>query len=512
MLYRPRKSNWMWDTWLYYRDGVHYLYYLHRQHQDMPARSGQRDGVSLATSTDGVHFDEVGPVVLKEDDSTRLGSGSVWPVGDKFAMNFCERREGRQAIFLAKSNDLVHWQRLGDEYRCDPDPQWYDDTAAGRWDCVNVLPRPGGGLVGYLTARPWSHTPGLTYESIGKVESEDGLHWRAVAPPTFDWGEWPKMNVHEVTGLAKIGDLHYLLMAYTYSITGSLGHRHDWDNVGIRVGTHTFVADSIDGPFRPDRQAYPLLVSDPPPEMRTKMMTMCLRFHPTPEGMLMYHHSVAQSNRVWFSPLKRAVVDGGGHLSLGYWRGNDALKGTPIDIDLASCTRVGPTQDHPDGRLFATEFTTELEMSSRRLEINEAHGGGLLLLDNHFDLERGIVLEGTLEIYEPPKRWSGIGVFVEKHPHRAQGTAILAQTRGRTEIGPMKQGNDFRPDDVTEKGIASGTRTSFRLLLRHSLVEFYLDDLLIQCYSLPDEATGRLGLVFESGRAVFEDVKAWVMC
>ena len=181
-------------------------------------------------------------------------------------------------------------------------------------------------------------------------------------------------------------------------------------------------------------------------------------------------------------------------------------------IDLASCTRVGPTQDHPDGRLFATEFTTELEMSSRRLEINEAHGGGLLLLDNHFDLERGIVLEGTLEIYEPPKRWSGIGVFVEKHPHRAQGTAILAQTRGRTEIGPMKQGNDFRPDDVTEKGIASGTRTSFRLLLRHSLVEFYLDDLLIQCYSLPDEATGRLGLVFESGRAVFEDVKAWVMC
>ena len=98
-------------------------------------------------------------------------------------MNFCERREGRQGIFLAESDDLVHWERLGDEYRCDPDPRWYDNTPTGRWDCVNVLPRPGGGFVGYLTARPWSHTPGLTYESMGKVESDDGLHWRAVDPP-----------------------------------------------------------------------------------------------------------------------------------------------------------------------------------------------------------------------------------------------------------------------------------------------------------------------------------------
>ena len=79
MLYRPRKSNRMWDTWLYHHDGVHYLYHLHRQHQDRPAFTGQRDGITVATSTDGVHYEEVGPVILKEDDATRLGSGSVWP-------------------------------------------------------------------------------------------------------------------------------------------------------------------------------------------------------------------------------------------------------------------------------------------------------------------------------------------------------------------------------------------------------------------------------------------------
>ena len=58
-------------------------------------------------------------------------------------MNFCERRKGVQAIFFAESQDLINWKRLGDEYRCDPDPQWYDDTPTGRWDCISVLPRPG---------------------------------------------------------------------------------------------------------------------------------------------------------------------------------------------------------------------------------------------------------------------------------------------------------------------------------------------------------------------------------
>ena len=59
MFYRTRKANVMWDTWLYYHEGVHYLYHLHRQNQLLPATTGQRDGITVATSTDGVHFDEI---------------------------------------------------------------------------------------------------------------------------------------------------------------------------------------------------------------------------------------------------------------------------------------------------------------------------------------------------------------------------------------------------------------------------------------------------------------------
>ena len=96
--------------------------------------------------------------------------------------------------------------------------------------------------MGYLTARPWSHTPGIAYESIGKVESEDGLDWRAVAPPVFDWGPWPRINLYEAVGLAKIGGVYYLLMAY--SATGNLGDRHDQRHIGSRHGMYTFIAES----------------------------------------------------------------------------------------------------------------------------------------------------------------------------------------------------------------------------------------------------------------------------
>ena len=43
------------------------------------------------------------------------------------------------------------------------------------------------------------------------------------------------------------------------------------------------------------------------------------------------------------------------------------------------------------------------------------------------------------------------------------------------------------------------------------MLEFYLDDRLIQCYSIPERATGRIGFVVQGGRAVASSLKAWEM-
>ena len=47
----------------------------------------------------------------------------------------------------------------------------------------------------------------------------------------------------------------------------------------------------------------------------------------------------------------------------------------------------------------------------------------------------------------------------------------------------------------------------FRTLLKESVLEFYLDDLLIQSYSLPAEATGRIGLLDRTG--LMQQVQIW---
>ena len=485
MLYQPQKTFRMWDTWLYFHNGVHYLFYLHKTTED------HWDGMSVATSTDGVHFDEVGHIIEKRGDVGWLGTGSVWRAGDRFILNFSESREGVQAVFFAESEDLIHWKRLGDEYRSDPDPRWYNDTPSGRWDCIWAIPRVEGGFWGYLTANPWTHEEhpdGLAYRSVGMVESEDGVRWRAVPPPVFEWGETPQTK-SEVGAIDRIGGKYYLQL-------GTFGY------MGNRPGMYTFIGESPKGPFHPDREALRLLGSK-------KEAMYFSRFYRIPGELLVNHHSIGYPeapdqdivNRpVGFAPLKRAIVDEAGHLRLGYWPGNEAVKGSASPIDLTSCHQI-----LPDSR-------TSLNASSSRLEADDRGAGSVCLLGESFDLEKGIVLEGGLEIHPIARRIGWIGFVIEESATR--GTALMLQTDGRTEIGPLTyQGEmDFQPDDHIETmGIAPSERCAFRLLLRGGFLELYLDDLLVQCYSLPPESTGRLGLVFGSGRVAFDNVQAWEM-
>ena len=510
MLYYPSKSSRMWDTWLYYDKGIHYLYhlYLFRTYGD---------GIILATSEDGVHFTEVGPVVDRKEDACWVGTGSVWPAQGKFIMNFSEIRDGVQGVFFAESEDLIHWKRLPDEYRCDPDPRWYDNTPTGRWDCISALTRPGGGFWGILTARPWTKTQGLSYESIGRVESDDGVHWHAAAPMPIDWGEWPKMNVHEPVGLEKIGDRYYILMGNGISAE-HLGDRQLWDQVGSHIGMYTFVADNPEGPCRPDHEAFPLLVSNSwhIPVQRRSMTAWCARFYRVQDALLIHHHTISRSGLVWFAPLKKALVDADGHLSLGYWQGNESLKGKALTLDLSRCTRMHPVWDIPDGRRYPESSATQVRATSQRLEVDDPYCGGVAMLDGRFDLEKGVVLEGEFELHAQEGRWGSIGVYIEESLELSglsQGTAVLAETRGRTEIGVFRnaRSNRFRPDDTVPIGIPSGQRRKLRLHARRSLLEVYLDERLVQCYSTGETTTGRIGLAWESGRAVFQNVRAWEM-
>ena len=94
------------------------------------------------------------------------------------------------------------------------------------------------------------------------------------------------------------------------------------------------------GPFRADAAAYRLCGNS------TRWVALWARFCRTDTDLLvngyMYSGYTYETGETWLPPLKRAVVDAGGHLRLGYWKGNDALQGTPLNVDLGKFRKVHP--------------------------------------------------------------------------------------------------------------------------------------------------------------------------
>jgi hypothetical protein len=87
-----------------------------------------------------------------------------------------------------------------------------------------------------------------------------------------------------------------------------------------------------------------------------------------------------------------------------------------------------------------------------------------------------------------------VGLYIEHA--EGQGTAILLHPGGIAELGPMNaDGSAFKPEKRVDREMDFGPTANWRLLVKHSLLEFYLNDILIECYSLPGWATGRLGLI-----------------
>ena len=132
------------------------------------------------------------------------------------------------------------------------------------------------------------------------------------------------------------------------------------------------------------------------------------------------------------------------------------------------------------------------------------------MLGNTFDTEEGVVLEGTLRLRRGRAGGKAprVGLYVECG--RDRGAALLAGPGGSAELGPIRaDGTGFKCDKRVDRQVDLGTAPRFRLLLKHFLVELYLNDVLMECYSLPARATGRIGLIRGKGKDTVTDLKAW---
>lgn len=419
----------MWDTWLYWHQGTYYLYYL--------ARSAEAwDNISLATSADGLCWQELGPILTKGPGVTWMGTGSTWKnprpgQGAPYQLNFSEWKGPRQTIFLAESKDLVRWQRRDD---CEFVQEESGYEPQGRWDCIWPLTRPEGGLYGYWTATPRFGTNGR----FGFGHSADGLHWQALPPPQVHG-----VGEGEVGAIERIGESYFMMF-------------------GCQGTMVTLVADRPEGPFRAAAKNRPLLAGH----------TYFSRFFPSPDGLLVNHHSITRDGRVYMGLLKDTRLDGDGTLRLGWWPGNEGLKRRPLPVALAPVVPNTPVHFlHP------------------------------------LDLAEGLILEGRLALpphaFAPPR-----GLYVECQPGR--GLAVLFDAQGRAECVLVgEQGEEAVLETRVDRQYPFPPSCRWRLVVESCLVEIYLEDLLIECFSLPAPATGRVGLIEADDPGRVEVLGAW---
>jgi hypothetical protein len=227
-------------------------------------------------------------------------------------------------------------------------------------------------------------------------------------------------------------------------------------------GMVTLVAEKPQGPFRPARKNLVLLHGGP---------TYFSRFFPTsPDGVLVNHHSIARNGKVYLGLLKKPVVDEEGTLRLGWWSGNEKLKREPIEVRL------------PRGG-----------------------GAAMAFLEAELPADEGFLLEGSVAL-PGEKESARRGLYIATSED--EGVAMLIGERGVTEIGPIHgDGSGFKAALRSDREMAVGETACFRLVLKRWLLELYLDDILMECYSHTARATGKVG--FLGPREAYADLKAW---
>lgn len=476
MIFRPEQGA-MWDPSVLWHDGKYYAFMMYNK--------DGRDGLAapgnclLATSRDGVHWEDQGPVIDEQSrpDGAHFFKCFVAKCGDKFIMDHGVRRQqGQDLMRFYQSKDLRHWEYITST---EPDGRWYSRE---RWDHMYMLPKeegkPEAGYWGYVVAVP---KQGVDLPAM--MQSPDGRKWEVLPPAKTEWGDTPPRNHFEYGGCERIGGKYYLI-----------GGTYQGGKQGYPMST--FVADGPRGPFRPDAEAYRLCGN---PNKEVSWLATWVRGKD--EILISNYASMQHGERApWLLPLRKPVVDKAGHLRMGWWKGNKAIKGKRLALDKQSGVLNG------EGKPGSYDVR---------------------YLDETFCPGQGLVLEGrikarTLAPGDPGAAKPTAGFVIQEKSGQAMAVQLgIGRPEDReTHIGRLITGADgqwvFSSEDVTGKGCATvtgiedGQEHTFRLLCRMEMFELYIDDLLMQTYT-HRPGSGKVGLLVCNARAEFSDLRAWTM-
>jgi hypothetical protein len=431
MIFRSTLSERTWDTCVYFHEGTYYLYYLITE-------KTAGDGFGIATSTDGVHWKDHGLALSASEQMVRyMGSGSIW----------------KEPAFEQTHRFITNYS----EWRMEGDKQIQNLFFAWSTDLLHWT-KYGEEYIFKIDEQYYEksieHPRGIwenpRWDTIFPVPRPTGGYygyWTATPKGRlgFGFGEsqdgihWKALPPPEIKWegdpsmiFIEVGAVQQIGKHYFAMLA---------DYAGNHCGVYAFTADQPGGPFRPCRRNFNLIRN------QSKMHAYFARFVANPSGLLANHHSIACGDvsigtaEVFLAPLKKVQAIGEA-LYLKWWEGNDALKVSSMEI-----------------------MTGENQLVA--------------------DPDRGILLEGRLG----PQG----SLFLEEE--NGQGTRLQVQADGIVKIGnDCREGSRFEPRETIDRQLDLGPERRFRLLLRSTMLEFYLNDYLIQCYTMNKPASGFVDL------------------
>lgn len=514
MLFRP-KQELLWDTWLVLHSGVYYLFYIR---VSLPAPSLYEgwgiaiNGISMARSYDLLHWEEVGPVLEKHPKAIWLGTGMIHKAGNDFVMNFSEERPvGHQVICLAKSQDLLRWNRLSVEYEIRPDSRYYQTEQSEsadplpRWDSLGVVPPSDkrSEYLAFICANAREVLPGHC-GTLGLLQSRDGLHWEQL-PPVVEPGLFPS---YEVPEYVRFDGRHYVM----FSTNTTAGPRFDPRAKGPHGGTYYVVADNIKGPYVKPPSNYLLLGQRDTAHVFGTYVGRSVR---TDEGeCLFYHHWTVNFPEGWWGPPKVLVERQPYQLGLNYWFGCEGLK--------ASLLAEG-VQEEALRPLKAAGKVPVIEWSANDGSVEAVNRGGAQgaswevppgeRSQSFTDLSDGRVLETRVRI----QQGRGLGIWIGYHDESDSVAVLLNAEAGAVEFGRLAYCKDgaslvFEPKERILWPIGTGVSHALRVLARRNFVEVYLDDRLVHSFCSQKELdANRLGFYAELAGGDFLMPRLWAM-
>ena len=471
MIFRPDTGA-MWDPSVLYHDGKYHAFMMYNG-------DGQ-DGLAaghclLAESVDGTHWQDAGIVneEIERERGCHFFKCFVGRCGERFIMNHGVRRpEGQDTMRFYESSDLRDWRYL---YSSQPDARWYTPK---RWDHMYVLPKVEGDSTAGYWGHPVAQVGDEAPRAVGMMQSADGTEWEVLPPAAVDWGDTPPRDL-EWGGCERI-DERYFLIGGTGKYMGNDGY-----------SMYVFSADDPCGPFRPQRGAYRLCGAS-----MDNVSWLAAWCRGNGELLISNYASMEVGSRApSMLPLRQPVIDGQGHLRMGWWPGNESLKG---------------------GTLSLRDRSLAFDSDGSR------DGCEVLWLDTDLDLSAGLLVEGSLraDSAAPASEAGAAGIILAEggdHSTAIQLGLGLPEER-ETHIGCLKArrdgGSDFTSRDVTARdcatvnGIDSGRAHAIRLFINRGAFELYVDDLLMQTYWV-GPGGHRIGFLARNAAVTVTDLRAW---